>query len=155
MRYPLNDQKKDWLNFSLCGLLLFFLGFIVLGVRYVYTNKENFDLAPKEEKAVDEALVSPTPTAALESTTKYTVKVINSTGVKGLAAATVENLKNKGLDINSSLGNGEERKGSKLIFKTEEMKKTKLGVSIILEFSSASVSVDSSLSYDLVIDLGK
>lgn len=154
---PKNNQGGEKVVFS---LHLVFIGLaigLVFFIRYLYLNKEKYDLKSVAQDAtqVDTTTktVSPTPEPVKTVIESYNIKIINSTGVSGLAAKTRDDLSLKGYKMISELGNGSLADETEVVFKTEDMKNSDLGRFLADKYQKSKV--DSSLEFDIVLILGK
>ncbi len=158
MQYQVNDSLKDKLAFLRVGFLFLIAIFFVVALRYVYSAPDKFDLKPVMSRTVENQEVAEPQTAILPTPTPseivYKIKVINSTGVSGLALKTAQTIKDKGVKMDETLANGGSKTGIEIIF-SDTLKDGSFVRSILVElFPNAKVS-EAKQAFDVVIDIGK
>ena len=158
MQYQVNDSTKDKFAFLRVGLLFLFAIFFVVGLRYIYSAPDKFDLKPQlsqvEVKQEESLPVAATPLTPTPNELVYKIKVINSTGVSGLALKTTQAIKAKGIKVEESLANGQNKNGTEIFFSQSLKDGDYLRSALKNIFPSAKV-VDVKQSFDVVIDIGK
>ena len=155
MLYQLSDEKRDILNFFYTILIFVVICSFGLGFWYLHINQKKFDLSAEVDVA-DLPISSPTSilTSNIVDKESYILKVINSSGERGLASKTVEEIKKAGFVVESSVGNGDQREGSKIFIKSDSYKSSKFGIYLQNKFSVAVMETSDQVE-DFVIDLGK
>ena len=158
MQYQVNDSLKDKLAFLRVGFLFLIAIFFVVGLRHIYFAPDKFDLKPEMSRTMEKQVVTEAQTAILPTPTAseivYKIKVINSTGVSGLALKTAQAIKDKGVKMEEILANGGSKTGIEIIF-SDTLKDESFVRSILVDlFPNAKVS-EAKQAFDVVIDIGK
>lgn len=156
MQYPVSDAGRDKLVFLLHILTFSLAVGCVLTVRNFFIHRERYDLLVKKEDVVAQSSLAASSSAEkVEEPEKYKVKIVNSTGTSGLAAKSSDKVKKMGYEVETSVGNGEIRSGTKILFKSSSIQATGLAKKIVAEWASGKQEIDSTLVEDIVLDLGK
>ena len=155
MKYQASDEAKDKLSFIFYFFIfVLFVGFVLV-ILWVSSNRERFE---KREVINEVVLV---PMASVEarlvsaSTATYTVKILNATGVSGLAAKSAKSLEAEGVKLTFETGNSASANGVKASFKSNLLKDSKLGGAVKAVWSSADMTVETAQTEDLVLVIGK
>lgn len=155
MKYQVSDEGKDRLSFIFYFLVFILFVFISLAVFWISSQREQFEKREEVKEVVLEPIASVEARLISANTQTYSVKILNATGISGLAAKSAKNLESEGIKLNLQTGNAPAGIGVKASFKSSLLKDSMLGSSVKVVWSSAEMTVNDTQTEDLVLIVGK
>lgn len=151
MQYPSRDQQ--WFG---SGVAVLFVMSIVTGGLYYFQSKTVLNPA-EQAKVASPSREQPSASASATAKPSYQVQILNGSGVVGAASSAAASLSAQASDawLTTTTGNAAASSGTKVIYSSEELKRSYLADTISKMWSSAKVSVDPSLKDSVKIIIGK
>lgn len=135
-------EESNMLRWILILIILFLMG-LVGGLFYFFWFQSKPE-TKQQSSLKTVAVYTPTPTVDQAEKSKYTIKVLNGSGISGQAAAGRDLLKSKSYTI-SSIGNADKSTYTKTVIQTKD-KVSKIFVSGLKADLSSNYTVDDTIS---------
>lgn len=155
MKYQVNDEVADRLRFWYYSTFVFVVFFVFVTVVYVSNNRQKYEVKEMLSEVVVENIASSEAKLSDNLTKVYKVKVLNTTGVSGLASEAVSKIKAEGVVIESVTGNAEAISGVKAVLKSEALKSSRLAQIVTKLWPNAVVKIDVNQEEEMVLVIGK
>lgn len=155
MKYQASDEAKDKLSFLVYGLIFVFFVGVSVAVLWVSSQRSRFEKRETIKEIVLEPMASVEARLVSTAFQTYSVRILNATGVSGLAAKSAKQLEDEGIKLNLQTGNSPLASGIKASFRSILLKESKLGASVKKIWPEVETSIVESQSEDMVLVVGK
>ena len=155
MKYQASDEAKDRQSFGFYFLIFVLFVLTTLSVMWVSSQRVRFEKKEVVKEVVLEPIASVEARLANSDSQIFVVKILNATGVGGLAAKSAKSLEEVGVKLNLQTGNATSTNGVKASFKTSLLKDNKLGSSVMTIWPKAEMTIENTQTEDLVLVIGK
>lgn len=155
MKYQANEETKDKLSFLVYSLIFVFFVGVSVAVLWVSSQRGRFEKRETIKEIVLEPMASAEARLVNNTSQTYSIRILNATGVSGLAAKSAKQLEEEGIKLNLQTGNSTSTNGIKASFKSNLLKDSKLGSAVKAVWTSADMAVETTQTEDLVLVIGK
>lgn len=155
MRYQASDEAKDRLSFGFYFLIFVLFVFVSGSILWISSQRSRFENKEVVKEFVLEPMASVEARLVSANTQTFSIKILNATGVSGLAVKSAKSLEAQGVKINLQTGNASNANGIKASFKNNLLKDSKLGSSVKAIWPNAEMTMTDSQEEDLVLVIGK
>lgn len=155
MKYLASDEAKDRLSFGFYFFVFVLFVSVLSFVMWIASQRTRFEKKEVIKEIVLEPMASVEARLISTNTQTYTVKILNATGVSGLAAKSAKSLESEGIKVTLQTGNAAADNGTKASFRSNLLKESKLGASVKKIWPEVETSIVESQSEDMVLVVGK